>query len=577
MNTSEQDLSKDPVNHKSLRLWPGVVIVILQWLIRFIVPLLLSSDKALMIGVFGGILGGLAVVIWWMFFSRAPIIERWGALLLIIISLFAASRFLDKSIATANMGMMFAIYSIPVMSLAFTFWAVASQKFSDRIRRVTMILTIILAAGIWTLLRTNGMTGHLHHELAWRWTKTEEDRFLSQAENEPMSLPAERKTVGNWDGFRGQNRDGIIHGIKIKTDWKVSPPAELWRRPVGPGCSSFAICDGLLYTQEQRGESEAVVCYDMGTGKPVWIHSDKARFWDSHAGAGPRSTPTISNGLIITFGATGILNVLHASDGKLLWSRNAATDTGQKELGWGFTSSPLVFGDVVIVAATGKLAAYELSTGQPRWVGPDAGTGYSSPHLFTIGGVAQVLLMSSTGVISLAPADGKLLWKYQWKLDDPILQPAQISDGEILLGGDMGHTMRRISVAHESDGWKVSERWTTSAITPYFNDFIIHKGHVYGFDGLSIECVGVEDGKRNWRAGRYGGQMILLADQSLILVLSEKGELALVSATPDKFTELARVPALKGKTWNHPVLAGDVLVVRNGQEMAAFKLMIADN
>jgi outer membrane protein assembly factor BamB len=577
MNTEKQVLSKVPAGQKSLRLWPGVVIVALQWLIRFGVPLISSSNTALEIGVFSGILGGLAVALWWAFFSRARISERWSAILLMIVSLFAASRLLDKSIATANMGMMFTIYSIPVMSLAFTFWAVASQNFSERIRRTTMVLTILLAAGVWILLRTNGMSSHLHHDLAWRWAKTQEERFLTQSVNEPLSLLPATKTVASWTGFRGQNRDGIIHGIRIKTDWKASPPVELWRRPIGPGCSSFAIGEGLLYTQEQRGVSEAIVCYDLETGKPVWIHTDSARFWDSHAGAGPRATPTLSNGRIVTFGATGILNVLNAGDGKVVWSRNAATDTREKELGWGFTSSPLVTGNVVIVAATGKLAAYDLSTGDPLWVGPDGGTGYSSPHLLSIGGVAQVLLMSSIGVISLAPADGTLLWKYEWPLGDPILQPAQISDGDILLAGDMSHSMRRIKVAHESDGWKVHEQWTSSGATPYFNDFVIHNGYSYGFDGLSLACVAIEDGKRNWRAGRYGGQIILLADQSLLLVLSEKGDLVLVSATPDKFTELARLPAIKGKTWNHPVLAGDVLVVRNGQEMAAFKLMLADN
>jgi outer membrane protein assembly factor BamB len=577
MNTEEQELSKDQAGHKSLRLWPGVVIVLLQWLIRYVIPLLSSSDKVLAAGVFAGILGGLAVAVWWAFFSRANKYERWGAVLLMIVALFGASRLLDKSIATANMGMMFAIVSIPLMSLAFTVWAVASQGLSNRTRRLTMVLTIVFAAGVWTLLRTNGMTSHLHHDLAWRWAKTQEEKFLTQSENETMSLPAATKTLAFWPGFRGQNRDGIVYGTQIKTDWKASPPALKWQRPIGPGCSSFAVGNGLLYTQEQRGNSEAVVCYDLATGKPVWIHTDNARFWDSHAGAGPRSTPTLSNGYVVTFGATGILNVLNAGDGKVVWSRNAATDTGEKENGWGFTSSPLVAGDVVIVAATGKLAAYDLSTGKPRWVGPDGGKGYSSPHLLKIGGVDQVLLMCSSGVISLAPDNGTLLWKYQWPLGDPILQPAQISDGDILLGGDMSHSMRRIAVTHETAGWKVTERWTSSGMTPYFNDFVVHNGHAYGFDGLSLACVGIEDGKRNWRAGRYGGQLILLADQNLLLVLSEKGELALVSASPDKFVELARLPAIKGKTWNHPVLAGDILVVRNGQEMAAFKLMPASN
>jgi hypothetical protein len=133
--------------------------------------------------------------------------------------------------------------------------------------------------------------------------------------------------------------------------------------------------------------------------------------------------------------------------------------------------------------------------------------------------------------------------------------------------------MRRIAVAQRAGSWVVEERWTSNGLKPYFNDFVIHKGYAFGFDGRILSCIDVADGTRKWKGGRFGqGQLVLLPDQDLLFVISEEGELALVGATPDKFTEVARFKAIEGKTWNHPVLIGDVLLVRNDQEMAAFRL-----
>ena len=141
--------------------------------------------------------------------------------------------------------------------------------------------------------------------------------------------------------------------------------------------------------------------------------------------------------------------------------------------------------------------------------------------------------------------------------------------------GDAGTGVRRLAVALGAGGWSAEERWTSVGLKPYFNDFVIHEGHAFGFDGGILACIDLADGKRKWKGGRYGhGQLILLPAQDLLLVLSEKGELALVAATPDQFRELARIPAIEGKTWNHPVLVGDELLVRNGQEMAAFRLSL---
>lgn len=255
--------------------------------------------------------------------------------------------------------------------------------------------------------------------------------------------------------------------------------------------------------------------------------------------------------------------------------RNAAKDTGAPLPGWGFAGSPLVAGDVVVVATSGRLAGYDIATGNLRWVRQTGGGGYSSPHFTTIGGVPQILLLSGAGATSVAPADGTVLWSHSFQAGVAIVQPALVPDGVLISAGDMmgGVGIRRLAVSHTGPRWTVEERWTTRGLKPYFNDYVVHKGHAYGFDGSILACIDINDGARRWKGGRYGqGQVVLLPDQDALLVLSEEGELALVRAAPDQFTELARFKAIEGKTWNHPVLVGDVLLVRNGEEMAAFRL-----
>ena len=600
-------------------MWPGVVAVVvlcLLWLVSFVVR------DAFMIAMMGGLACGLAVLVWWLFFSRAPWVERVGSIVLMAVALFETKFVVRESIAGGGMGMLLYIYATPVVSLALVVWAVASRhlSLSSGLRRASLVVTILLACGVFTLLRTGGISGEGDSDLHWRWTPTSEQRLLAQAGNEkepvapppaPAAAPAETPsptptsepptsptpaaatasspkkssadpegatTSANWSGFRGPKRDGVIRGVRIQTYWSQSKPVELWRRPVGPGWSSFAVRGNHFYTQEQRGDDEIVACYNLATGEPVWRHRDAARFYESNAGAGPRATPTLSNGRVYTFGATGILNALNARDGSVVWSRNAASDTKTKTPAWGFASSPLVVGDVVVVATAGVLAAYDAATGQPRWRGPADKGGYSSPQLATINGVAQIILLNGEGTTSVSPSDGKLLWKHEWP-GDGIVQPTVIAGSDVLIGSGSGMAsvgLRRIAVAQGADGWKVEERWTSNGLKPYYNDFVVHEGHAFGFDGSILACVALGDGKRKWKGGRYGhGQLVLLPDQDLLLVLSEEGELALVSAKPDQFTELARFKAIEGKTWNHPVLVGDLLLARNGEEMAAFRLPLA--
>jgi len=601
----------------SLRLWPGVVAVVIQWLAWFVIPVVAPDIQ--MYGLFTGFGMGFVVLLWWLFFSRAPWLDRVVAIAVMPVVVLALRPLVHQSIENGFMGNMLFIFSIPFLSLALVSWAAATQRLASAPRLLLLVPALFLASGALALVRTGGITGDSRSDFHWRWTPTPEERLLAQAASEPIAAPpapappttaapvaappaepaapaavptvakAPEKTAAAaapvpeppaiWPGFRGPNRDSILRGVELETDWSKAPPTELWRQPIGPAWSSFAVRGNLIYTQEQRGADEDVSCYNLATGKVVWRHKDAVRFYESNGGPGPRATPTISNGRVYTHGATGIVNALDADTGARLWSRNSSTDTGAALPGWGFTSSPLVIKDQVIVAASGRLVAYDIASGAPRWSRKTGGGGYSSPHLMNIDGVDQIVLQHGSGAMAVAPADGAVLWQHAWETGVAIVQPVLVGhDAVLIVGGDAmgGRGLRRLAISYGDGGWHAEERWTSTGLKPYFNDLVIHKGHAYGFDNSILACINLEDGARKWKGGRYGhGQLVLLPDQDLLLVLSEEGDLALVKATPDQFTEVAKFKAIEGKTWNHPALAGDVLLVRNGEEMAAFRLSLA--
>jgi outer membrane protein assembly factor BamB len=599
------------MDNPPLRLRPAITLVIVQWLLAYALPTI-APDAAVgdvsvgLIGMLGGVILGLVIVVWWLFFSRARWVERVGALVLIVAALLVTRMLVDPSIENAGMGMLMFIGAVPGWSLALVIGAVLASRRSGGGRMVVMAGAIVLSCVPWLLLRTAGLaaTGSEYH---WRWTPTPEEILLAQGDvippvvatppavapvvvepavvtapasgvtSDALSEPVPGRVEGRveWPGFRGPQRDGVIRGLRINTDWAAAPPVELWRRPIGPGWSSFSVQGDFIYTQEQRGDDELVSCYRLSTGEPVWGHRDAVRFWESNGGAGPRATPTIHDSRVYAFGATGILNALDSRTGARLWSRQVTTDTTRPVPTWGFASSPLVVGDVVIVAAAGTLVGYDRVTGDHRWTGPSYGGSYSSPHRVELDGVEQVVLLGGPGAVSVVPADGTVLWTHEWE-SGPMVQPALLADGDILIAAiasASGMATRRLGVTRTGGVWTLSERWTSTGLKPYFNDFVTHKGHAYGFDGSILSAIDLTDGKRVWKGGRYGnGQLILLAEQDLLLVISEEGQLALVSATPDKFTEITTLSALDGKTWNHPVVVGDTLLVRNGAEMVAFRL-----
>jgi outer membrane protein assembly factor BamB len=592
-----------------LRLWPGIAIVALVWLTRIAAPLTgISPWTEFLLRVLGGFVGALALLIWWLGFSRASWLERVGVVAVAVAVVAATLALGDPSMLVWVLW-----YAAPVLSLALVAGAAAGSTLSDRKRLLVMAVAIILPGAATLVLRIPGVAGHGVAAFAWRWTETPEQRLLGRsdeprdvAHREPMAADAPTALTSpakprppvdaatpvqppaatpietdarliRWSGFRGADRNGTVPGVRIDTDWAVSPPVSLWRRPIGPGWASFAVRGNVVYTQEQRGDEEIVSAYSLTTGEPVWRHRDLVRLNDPMGGPGPRATPTLAGDRVYTVGSTGILNAMSAESGTVVWSRDLPMDLGTTIPTWGYSSSPLIVADLVVVAAGGTLAAYALADGQPRWVGPAGGDSYSSPQLVTIDGVSQVLLPSTIGTTSVAPATGEALWTQPWNTRLPVVPMVQaaVLDGSTVLIGDNSSGLRRLAVSRRDTAWTVDERWVSNRLKPYFNDFVIHRGHAYGFDGAILAAVDLANGERKWKGGRYGqGQLVLLPDQDVLLVVSEDGDLALVKAVPDGLTEIARVPALSGKTWNHPVLVGDILLLRNGEEMAAFRLAL---
>jgi hypothetical protein len=203
---------------------------------------------------------------------------------------------------------------------------------------------------------------------------------------------------------------------------------------------------------------------------------------------------------------------------------------------------------------------------------------YSSPQPAVIGGKPHILFLGERGLTAFDPASGSVVWEYAAPRGGPGLprstQPHRVGDTQFLIASEPDAGTVLIDLKHEGDTWAAAQRWASRALKPSFNDFVVSGGSIYGFDGGIFCCVDLQSGKRRWKDGRYGhGQVLLLADQRVLLVLAEEGEAVLLAANPERHEELGRFRALEeGKTWNHPVIAHGRLYVRNAKEIACYEL-----
>ena len=455
--------------------------------------------------------------------------------------------------------------TVPLLLL----WAIVLSRLPKRQHNRVAVGILLVALALSAVIRYRGLSGDFVPSLAWRWT---EEPLSAVANREPTS---DRGPVSDYPQFLGPQRNAQLPNLAL-SDWSTRPPRLIWRQPIGQGWSSFAIVGTHAVTQEQRGELECVVSYDLLTGRERWVHTETVRYVSTVAGNGPRATPTVHEGRVFTYGALGHLNCLDLETGREIWSRNPLSENGVEPTFWGNSCSPLIHDGAVIVSIGGQqdnaLGAYETETGEVRWRGGNGRAGYGSPTTVELTGQVQILIFNEGHLASHDPEGGQRLWTQPWPEGvEHTTQPIALPGDRVFLSSGYGIGSKLFQVDRSEQGLVASIVWETPHLKMKFTNAVVHEGSIYGLDNGVLVCLDPETGQRRWKRGRYGhGQILLIGNH--ILVQTESGELALVAADPSGFRELARHPALEGKTWNNPAFAPPYLLVRNDREAICFEM-----
>ncbi len=404
-------------------------------------------------------------------------------------------------------------------------------------------------------------------------------RFTLPVLSLSLLLAAGPAAALDWPQFLGVNRDGVSAETDLPRSWPAEGPRVVWKRAIGEGYSGISVVGDRLYTMDSDGTAEYVLALEASSGKEIWRVPAGPELIDS-MGNGPRTTPTLDGGTVYAMGSYGRLLALKAADGAKIWEVDLPQAFAAKRPTWGYSGSPLIDGDLLILEVGGKdgrgVVAFEKATGKVRWGALDGDAAYSSPVLMTIGGIKQYVVTRRAGsqTVALRP-DGSVLWTHPGPFS-VIASALLIPPDKIYVSGgdDAGAVLMRIKTEGGPEGGKatVEELWKTRTMKNHFNNAVLVGDHLYGFDNATFKCLSVATGEQVWAFRSLGKGSVLAADGDLLIVLSDTGTLLLVKATPDAYTELARFRAMEGKAWTAPTLANGRLYLRDDDEIVALEM-----
>ncbi len=395
--------------------------------------------------------------------------------------------------------------------------------------------------------------------------------------------------LADWPAFRGPNGDGIS-SEKMLASWPADGPKVLWKAPVAEGLGSIAVVGDKAYFLGAEGENESCYAIELKTGKPLWstqLDITKKRP-GGQGGPGPGSGPAVADDKVYTYSSQLKLACLNAADGKVVWKHdiqsefNGELTSAGAIKNWGNTCSPIIEGDLVIVPGGGpnqSALAFDKATGTLAWKGQSQTLTHATPTPATIDGVRQIIFFTQSGLLSLEPKTGKLLWKQPYKPATAIAA-SPVVEGDIVycsIGYGVGGAAFKLTKAGENftakQLWHVPKQNMNQWSTPVCKDGYLYQVTGHGGNNLPLQCVELTTGKVMWSGPAVGPGEILLVDGKLI-VQSATGKLLLVDPNPQAYKEISTAQPLAGQAWGWPAFSDGVFIYRTNKEASAIDLSV---
>jgi outer membrane protein assembly factor BamB len=394
--------------------------------------------------------------------------------------------------------------------------------------------------------------------------------------------PSLAATLGDWPQWRGPNRDGLSVETGLLKEWPKEGPPLLWLATgLGVGYSGVSVVGQRVFTMGERGDANYALALNRSDGKILWsakVGKAGAPGWGGFAG--PRATPTFDDGFVFALGQYGEVICVEAEEGKEVWRRHLTADFGGPLPEWGFSESPLVDGDQVVLTPggpRGTLVALNKKTGDLIWQCREwtDNAHYSSITLADIEGVRQFIQLTDASVAGVAPKDGKLLWKAARKGAIAVIPTPVCADGQVYVtsGYDIGCNLFKVAKGSE---FSASQVYANKVMINHHGGVVKLGDYVYGHsDGKGWTCQTFKSGEAVWQEkAKLGKGSVLYAEGHLYCrEEAEKGVVALVQAIPSGFVEKSRFTPpgrSRKKSWPHPVIAGGQLYLRDQDVLACY-------